>query len=314
MKFMIKKIITLVITLFFISIAAFLAFQIIPGDPVLSLLGMEATEGQIEAMREQLGLNEPLLVRYGNWILGLLKGDFGLSYHYQIPVANLLKDKFPVTFALAGLTILFMFLSAFPLGLFYARFAEKKIGRVFQIINQTVMAIPSFFLGIIITLIFGLLLKWFTPGKYISYTESLTGFFGYLIAPAAAIAIPKTAMIVKFLQNSVLAQRQNDYVRTAFSKGNTENRVLYVHILKNACIPVVTILGMMIAEIMAGSIVVEQVFGLPGLGRLLVASIEARDYPVVQVIVIYIAATVVIVNGIVDILYRFLDPRIRVEA
>ena len=118
----------------------------------------------------------------------------------------------------------------------------------------------------------------------------------------------------EFLQNSVLAQRQNDYVRTAFSKGNTENRVLYVHILKNACIPVVTILGMMIAEIMAGSIVVEQVFGLPGLGRLLVASIEARDYPVVQVIVIYIAATVVIVNGIVDILYRFLDPRIRVEA
>ena len=219
-----------------------------------------------------------------------------------------------MTFALAGLTILFMFLSAFPIGLFYARFAEKKIGRVFQIINQTVMAIPSFFLGIIITLIFGLLLKWFTPGKYISYTESLTGFFGYLIAPAAAIAIPKTAMIVKFLQNSVLAQRQNDYVRTAFSKGNTENRVLYVHILKNACIPVVTILGMMIAEIMAGSIVVEQVFGLPGLGRLLVASIEARDYPVVQVIVIYIAATVVIVNGIVDILYRFLDPRIRVEA
>lgn len=313
MKFIVKKIITLVITLFFISIVAFLAFQIIPGDPVLSLLGMNATEAQIEAMREQLGLNAPLVIRYGNWIAGLFKGDFGLSYHYQIPVADLLKDKFPVTLALAGITILFIIILAVPFGILNAKFMEKKFGRLLQIVNQIIMAIPSFFLGILITLLFGLILKWFTPGKYISYTESLSGFFAYLIAPAAAIAIPKAAMIVKFLQNSVFSQRQSDYVRTAFSKGNTENRVLYVHILKNACIPVVTILGMMIAEVMAGSIVVEQVFGLPGLGRLLVASIEVRDYPVVQVIIIYIAAVVVIVNGAVDILYRLLDPRIQAE-
>lgn len=314
MKFIVKKIITLVITLFFISIVAFLAFQIIPGDPVLSLLGMNATEAQIEAMREQLGLNAPLVIRYGNWIAGLFKGDFGLSYHYQIPVADLLKDKFPVTLALAGITILFIIILAVPFGILNAKFMEKKFGRLLQIVNQIIMAIPSFFLGILITLLFGLILKWFTPGKYISYTESLSGFFAYLIAPAAAIAIPKAAMIVKFLQNSVFSQRQSDYVRTAFSKGNTENRVLYVHILKNACIPVVTILGMMIAEVMAGSIVVEQVFGLPGLGRLLVASIEIRDYPVVQVIIIYIAAVVVIVNGAVDILYRLLDPRIQAET
>lgn len=314
MKFIVKKIITLVITLFFISIVAFLAFQIIPGDPVLSLLGMNATEAQIEAMREQLGLNAPLVIRYGNWIAGLFKGDFGLSYHYQIPVADLLKDKFPVTLALAGITILFIIILAVPFGVLNAKFMEKKFGRLLQIVNQIIMAIPSFFLGILITLLFGLILKWFTPGKYISYTESLSGFFAYLIAPAAAIAIPKAAMIVKFLQNSVFSQRQSDYVRTAFSKGNTENRVLYVHILKNACIPVVTILGMMIAEVMAGSIVVEQVFGLPGLGRLLVASIEVRDYPVVQVIIIYIAAVVVIVNGAVDILYRLLDPRIQAET
>lgn len=314
MKFIVKKIITLVITLFFISIVAFLAFQIIPGDPVLSLLGMNATEAQIEAMREQLGLNAPLVIRYGNWIAGLFKGDFGLSYHYQIPVADLLKDKFPVTLALAGITILFIIILAVPFGILNAKFMEKKFGRLLQIVNQIIMAIPSFFLGILITLLFGLILKWFTLGKYISYTESLSGFFAYLIAPAAAIAIPKAAMIVKFLQNSVFSQRQSDYVRTAFSKGNTENRVLYVHILKNACIPVVTILGMMIAEVMAGSIVVEQVFGLPGLGRLLVASIEVRDYPVVQVIIIYIAAVVVIVNGAVDILYRLLDPRIQAET
>ena len=156
-------------------------------------------------------------------------------------------------------------------------------------------------------LVFGLLLKWFTPGKYISYTESITGFLLYLIAPAAAIAIPKSAMVIKFLRSSVLEQRKHNYVRTAYSKGSPENRVLFIHILKNASIPVITILGMMIADIMAGSIVVEQVFNIPGVGRLLVSSIGYRDYPVVQAIIVYIASTVVIVNFIVDMVYRLVD-------
>jgi len=313
MKYFTKKIITLLFTLFFISLAAFLVFQIIPGDPAAMLLDMDATEEQIEAMREQMGLNRPLLVRYSSWVAGFLKGDLGTSYQYQIPVAELLKNKLPVTFALAGVTFLLILFLSLPFGILQVRFADTKSGTLLHLINQSIMAIPSFFLGIVIILIFGLILKWFTPGNYISYTEDKKGFLLYLIAPAMAIAVPKAAMVVKFLRNSVLEQSKNDYVKTAYSKGNTERRTLYRHILKNACIPVITILGMMAAETMAGSIVVEQVFNLPGLGRLLVASIGSRDYPVVQAILVYIASIVVILNGMVDVLYRFFDPRIRVE-
>lgn len=313
MKYFSKKIATLIFTLFLISLAAFLVFQIIPGDPAAMMLDMDATDAQIEAMREQMGLDRPLPVRYVSWVTGFLRGDLGTSYNYQISVASLLKDKLPVTFALAGITFLFILLLSIPIGFLQVRFARKKAGTLLHIINQSLMAVPSFFLGVLIILIFGLILKWFTPGKYISYTENMGGFLAYLIAPALAIAIPKSAMVVKFLRNSVLEQSQSDYVRTAYSKGNPDKRVLYRHILKNACIPVITILGMMAAETMAGSIVVEQVFNLPGLGRLLVSSIGSRDYPVVQAIIVYIASVVVIMNGIVDVLYRFLDPRIRVE-
>lgn len=311
MGFIGKKIGTLIITLLLISMAAFLAFQIIPGDPAAAMLGMDATPAQLEAMREEMGLNAPLPVRYGAWVAGLLKGDLGISYNYQLPVAELLQDKLPVTIALAGITLALILVLSIPMGLLTARFADSRIGGLLNVGNQAVMAIPSFFLGVLIILVFGLLLKWFTPGQYVSYQDDLSGFLGYLIAPGLAIAIPKSAMVVKFLRNSVLDQKKSDYVRTAKSKGNSEKRILYRHILKNAAIPVITILGMMIADTMAGSIVVEQVFNLPGIGRLLVASIGNRDYPVVQAVIVYIAAIVVSVNCMVDILYRYIDPRIR---
>lgn len=306
-----KKVITLIITLLLISLAAFFAFQIIPGDPATSVLGMDATEQQMAAFRKEMGLDRPLLVRYGNWVWNFLRGDLGQSYHYRTAVSGLLADKLPVTLALTVLSFLFILIISIPLGIVMARLADTKIGKMLNVGNQVVMSIPSFFLGVLLILVFGLILKWFTPGEYISYTESVSGFLAYLIAPAMAIAIPKSAMVMKFLRSSVLEQRKSDYVRTAYSKGDTDNRVLFVHVLKNACIPVITILGMMIADTMAGSIVVEQVFNLPGLGRLLVSSIGYRDYPVVQAIIVYIASTVVIVNFAVDIIYRLADPRIR---
>lgn len=314
MKFILKKIVILLVTLLVISFAAFLAFQIIPGDPVQRMLGMEATPDQIKAMRESMGLNDPLLIRYIHWLGDVIRGDFGISYNYQIPVSELLREKLPVTLSLAGIAVFLIFILSIPFGLLSAKLAEKRIGKILYIGNQTAMSIPSFFLGVLIILIFGLILRWFTPGSYVSYTESMIDFLAYLIAPAAAIAIPKAAMVVKFLRNSILAQRKSDYVRTAYGKGNTENRVLFLHILKNACIPVITILGMMIAETMAGSIVVEQVFNLPGIGRLLAASIGNRDYPVVQAVILYIAGIVVTANCIVDLLYRAVDPRIRAES
>lgn len=306
-----KKIITLIITLLLISFAAFLAFQIIPGDPAAAVLGIDATEQQLEALRREMGLDRPLVVRYISWVWNFVHGDLGQSYHYNTTVSGLLAGKLPVTLALTALSFAFILAFSVPLGMIMARFADTRFGKAMNVGNQTLMSVPSFFLGVLLILVFGLILKWFTPGEYISYTESITGFLGYLVAPAMAVAIPKSAMVIKFLRNSVLEQRRSDYVRTAYSKGNTDNRVLFVHVLKNACIPVITILGMMIADTMAGSIVVEQVFNLPGLGRLLVSSIGNRDYPVVQAIIVYIASAVVIVNFIVDMIYRIADPRIR---
>lgn len=313
MKLIIKKVLTLIITLILISLVAFFAFQIIPGDPAIAMLKTEATPERVAALREEMGLNDPLIVRYFRWVVSFVQGELGMSYNYGLPVAELLRDKIIVTSSLALLSILMIILVSLPLGFLMARYAEKLGGKIMKVTNQVVMAIPSFFLGVLIVLLFGLILKWFTPGQYISYTESIVGFLKYLLAPAIAIAIPKIAMLIKFLRDSVIKQKQSDYVRTAYSKGNSESRVLYVHVLKNACISVITLLGMMIADIMAGSIVVEQVFNLPGLGRLLVASIGNRDFPVVSAIIIYIASIVVIVNFLVDILYRFIDPRIRVD-
>ncbi len=316
MKLFIKKIITLIMTLFLVSVAAFLAFQIIPGDVVTSILGTEATPEREEQLREELGLNDPPVERYFKWAGGVLRGDFGRSYQYSknmnemMPVAELIGDKLPVTLWLAGLSMVLIILVSIPLGVLWAKSANRFLDAALGVITQATMAIPSFFLGILVTFLFGIVLKWFVPGGYISYRESLSGFLGYLLFPALSIALPKIAMTARFLRNSMLTQMQADYVRTAYSKGCTRKRVMYGHVLRNALMPVVTFLGMIIAEIVAGSIVVEQVFGLPGIGRLLISSINNRDFPVVEILILYITFVVIFVYFLVDILYRVIDPRI----
>lgn len=311
MKYIVKKALTLVGTLLLVSFIAFLLFQIVPGDPVTSMLGTEYSEERAESLREELGINKPVIVRYVNWLTDFVKGDFGISYKYKMPVSKLISDKMPVTMYLAVITLIIIVVISIPLGVFMARFGHRKVSKIFDIVNQSVMAIPSFFLGIVITIIFGLVLKWFTPGKYVSYRDDFNGFIMYLIPAAFAVAIPKIAMMVKFLKNSLIREMDSDYVRTAYSKGAGESRVLFCHVLRNGLMPAITLLGMIIAEIMAGSIVVEQVFNLPGLSAILVSSVSTRDYPVVQAIVVYIAFVVIITNCIVDILYHIIDPRVK---
>lgn len=311
MKYIVKKALTLAGTLLLVSFIAFLLFQIVPGDPVTSMLGTEYSEERAESLREELGINKPVIVRYVNWLTDFVKGDFGISYKYKMPVSRLISDKMPVTMYLAVITLILIVIISVPLGVFMARFGHRKVSKIFDIVNQSVMAVPSFFLGIMITIIFGLVLKWFTPGKYVSYRDDFNGFIMYLIPAAFAVAIPKIAMMVKFLKNSLIREMDSDYVRTAYSKGAGENRVLFCHVLRNGLMPAITLLGMIIAEIMAGSIVVEQVFNLPGLSAILVSSVSTRDYPVVQAIVVYIAFVVIITNCIVDILYHIIDPRVK---
>jgi peptide/nickel transport system permease protein/oligopeptide transport system permease protein len=295
-----------------VSLLTFFAFQVIPGDSAVASLGTTATKEAIEALREELGLNENVFIRFFTWMASTLKGDFGVSLQYNIPVKSLIGERLPATLGLALISTAIILIFSIPLGVLSAEKEGSFLDRVITLLTHTFMAIPPFFLGMIITLIFGFTLKWFVPGKYVSPSENLGGFLGFMIFPALAIAIPKIAMVAKFLRSSIVRQLKQDYVRTARSKGNKEHTILYRHVLKNALIPVITFIAIVIAEIMTGSIIVEQVFGLPGLGRLLVTSISNRDFPVVQIIILYIAFTVVVINFIVDILYRYIDPRVRV--
>lgn len=185
--------------------------------------------------------------------------------------------------------------------------------RIITVVNQIIMAVPPFFAGILITFVFGMIFRLFTPGGYVSYQINIGKFVGYLFFPSLAIALPKAAMAVKLLRSSVISEMKLDYVRTAYSRGNSKRSVLYRHVLKNAMIPVITFLGMALSDMIAGSIIIEQVFGIPGLGRILLTSISNRDYPVVMAVIVCIAALVLVVNMVVDVIYGLVDPRISVE-
>lgn len=311
MPYWLKKIIALIVTLLGAAFLTFLAFEVIPSDAALSKLGLDATEEEIAALREQMGLNRPLPVRYGKFLLDALRGDFGESTQYGIPVITLLGERFGVTIGLALLSFLLIIGISVPLGILAARAKTKTGEGIAAFFTQAMMAVPPFFLGMLITLFFGLVLRWFMPGAYVPAGEDFFAFLKFMIFPAFAVAIPKIGMTVRFLQSSLKEQMRSDYVRTAKSKGCGRRRVLWRHVLKNALVPVVTFLTMVMAEILAGSIVIEQVFNLSGVGRLLAVSISTRDYPVVRAIILYTTAAVVLLNYAADLLCRRLDPRIK---
>lgn len=313
MRYMLKKLGILLATLFIVSLLSFLAFQVIPGDAALSMLGTEATPERLSALREELGLNEPLPLRFLDWLLHFVRGDMGTSYSYRMPVEDLILDKIPITLTLGLMSFLMILAISIPLGIYAARYTGRWADRLICAAGQVVMAVPAFFLGILFTYIFGLILRLFTPGGYVSYESDVFGFLGYLIVPAFAIALPKAAMAVRLLRASLLREMKKDYVRTAYSRGNGTRSVFYRHVLKNAVIPVITFLAMTLADILAGSLIIEQVFSIPGLGRMLVSSISNRDYPVVQAIIVCIAFVIVFINFLADLLYRTMDPRIRMR-
>lgn len=313
MKYIVKRIFTLIVTLILVSVFTFAAFNVIPGDPALVMLGTNASPEQVEVLREELGLNESLPKRYVNWVVNFTKGDLGKSIRFSEPVKELVAKRIPVTLSLAILSLLIIFTISIPLGAYAAKKEGTVIDTIINLVSQINIAIPSFFLGVIIILIFGIILKVFSPGAYVDYNDDFIGFLEYLIAPAITIALPNIATVVKFLRSSVIKENAKDYVRTAYSKGNKERNVLYGHVLKNSLITVITLMGMIIAGILGGSIIVEQIFSLPGIGNILIMSISTRDFPLAEALVIYLAFIVVVINFFVDVLYQVIDPRIRVR-
>ncbi len=310
MKYIMKKMGMMIITLLVVSICVFLAFSIIPGDPALRMLGTEASPELVEQTRQQMGLNDPVLVRYGRWLVSFVGGDMGTSYNYKVPVKGMVLGKIPITLTMAIMAFLLTIIISIPLGIITAKHEGGILDRCIMVANQVIMSIPPFFSGILLTFVFGMILRLFTPGGFVNYTDDFGRFIRYLFFPSLAIALPKIAMTVKMLRGSLIDEAQKDYARTAYSRGNNTNGVLYRHVLKNAMIPVITFLGMALADMVAGSIVIEQVFGIPGISRILLTSISNRDYPVVEAIIMGIAMIVILVNFIVDIIYRIVDPRI----
>ena len=314
MRYILKKIASTLITLLVVSVVLFMSFQLISGDPATRMLGTSATPERLEALRAELGLDKPLIIQYLSWLQAFVRGDLGTSYVYKQSVAGLLATKVPVTLWLASISFVLMCALALPAGVYTAKHAGSPTDRVLMVANQVIMAIPPFFSGILISWLFGMVLHLFSPGGFVSYERSFWGFVGYLVFPAIAIALPRAAQVAKLLRGSILEEAGKNYTRTAYSRGNTTSGVLYGHVLKNAFLPVLTFLGMSLSNMLAGSLVVERVFGIPGISTTLLSSIGNRDYPVVLAIVMWIAVVIIVINLIVDILYRVLDPRIAEEG
>ena len=312
MRYFVKKVGILLLTLVVISIVTFWLFHIVPGDPAASMLGTSASQEQLEDLRKELGLDQPLPTQYMNWIKGAVKGDFGTSIMYKKPVAKLLKGKLSVTLILGAMALAIVILIGIPLGVFTAGRKHAFSEQILNMLNLLGISFPGFFLSILLIWVFGLVLHWFTPGRFVTFSRNPAGFFRSMIFPAIAIAIPQTCILSKYIRTAVIEEVRADYVRTARSKGSTKNRIMYVHVLKNAIVSVVPLIGMIVSGIFSGSIVIEQVFGIPGIGRLLISSVTSRDYPTVQTLVMYIAILILVVNFIVDILIQILDPRIRI--
>ena len=312
MHFILRRTGLALLTLFLVSFFCFIAFGVIAGDPASLLLGTEASAEQIEALREELGLNNNIISRYFQWLIDFCSGNAGNSLRFNgEAVAELIKQRLPASAALAVLALVFILIIAIPVSLLSVRRSGGRLDRFINSFTALGISIPNFFLGLLFIWIFGVTFRLFSPGVYVDHRENFGAFLACLCFPALAIALPNAALLVKIFRASLLHELASPYVRTAFCKGAGFPAVLCRHVLPNALVPSLAVMGIIIAEIFSGNIVIEQVFTIPGLGRLLLTAIMSRDYPLIQSLIVYIAWTVVIIHTLVDIAVQIIDPRIR---
>lgn len=310
-KAIVKKLLSILLTLFFVSLLIFLVFQIIPGNPARIILGTEADPAQVLALERELGLDKPISQRYIEWIGGLLRLDMGESLKYRVPVSELFLKKLPVTLYISLFSLFLSLIIAIPLSIQITLKSDKWYASIITAITQLGISIPSFWMAFMLIYIFAVKLGIFnTLSNNVmagGFLDKLKNFF----LPSLAIAIPNIATIIRYMQAAILDEMNKDYVRTARMKGLTIREILYKHVLKNALISVITVIGMSLTSSVGGSLIVENVFALPGVGSLIVSSISSRDFPLIQSVVVAVAFLVIFINLIIDILYGIIDPRIR---
>ena len=308
--FLLKRVLTLIATLIGASIVVFLVLEILPGDAAQIMMGPEAEPETVRALAKKLGLDRPAAERYWHWVEGMLTGQLGDSYAYSSPVQELIVERLAVTVPLAILSMLLTTALALVVGI-YAASRHNRLGDVGLMgLTQVGIAIPNFWFAILLILLFSVKLQWFSAGGFEGWSENPAQALKSLLLPALSLAVVQAAILARITRSAVLEVMREDYVRTARAKGLSQRATLWGHVLRNAMIPVLTVMGLQSAELLAGTIVVENVFYLPGLGRLIFQSISNRDLIVVRNCVMLLATMVVLVNFVVDVLYAVIDPRV----
>ena len=311
LRYALKRFLSLLISLVVASLVIFFVIEVAPGDPASFMLGVNAQPDTLAALRAELGLDQPKLQRYFAWVGGLVTGDFGTSYTYRTPVSQMIGDRLWISLPLALYALALSTLVAFPAGIFAAsrRGGAGDIGVMGA--TQLGVAIPNFWFAMMLVLIFAINLRWFSAGGFIGWDKGFWAGMHALTLPAIALALPQAAILARVMRSSLLDVLGEDYMRTARAKGLTARAALWRHGLRNALIPVLTIIGLQFSFLLAGSIIIEQVFYLPGLGRLVFQSISARDLIVVESVVMLLVFAVIVVNFAVDLAYAAVDPRLR---
>jgi len=309
--FLAKRFLSLILTLLLATIVIFAVLEIVPGDPARLMLGINATEDAVAALREQMGLNQPLLTRYMAWLGGLLTGDLGNSFTYSSSVAELIGQRIWVSLPLALMALFLSTAIAIPVGLYAAARRGKASDTGIMAATQFGIAIPNFWFALLLVYLFAVVLRWVPAGGFPGWEGGIWPALKSLALPAIALALPQAAILSRVARSALIEVLGEDYIRTARAKGLTRKQTLLGHALRNALIPVVTIMGLQFAFLLAGTIIIENVFYLPGLGRLVFQAITQHDLPVVQGTVLLLVASVVIINFLVDLLYALIDPRLR---
>ena len=310
MGYVLRRLISLGLSLAVASVLIFSVTGLIPGDPASFMLGTGAQPDTLAALREQMGLNLPFTHRYLLWIGGILQGDFGQSFTYKTPVAGMIAARMQVSLPLAVLALVLSTLLAFPIGMIAARWRGRSQDRAIMGVTQIGIALPNFWFAMLLVLVFAVKLRLLPAGGFPGWDDPLAALKA-LALPAVALALPQAAILARVLRSSLIETLDQDYIRTARAKGLTAGQTLRRHALRNALIPVLTILGMQFSFLLAGAIIIENVFYLPGLGRLIFQAITQRDLIVVQSSVLVMVAAVIIVTFLVDLGYGLVDPRLR---
>ena len=311
--FIIRRLIQTVIVLLVVSFIAFLLLHLIPGDPVVTMLGQEASQAQIEALRKELGLNQPLVVQYTRWLMNVLRGDFGKSIIYRENVTDLIVNRLPITFHLGLIAMILSTLISIPAGVISAVRRGSFLDSIITVSANLGMATPLFWLGILGVYFFSLKLGWLPVQGYTSPFSDFWMNTKQIIMPSICLAVVPLASLARQTRSSMLEVIRSDYITTARAKGMSESRVIFRHALPNALLPVITVIGNGMGMLLAGAVVIEMIFSIPGVGMYLVGGINTRDYAIVQSSVIFLAIAFATIMLLVDLAYAFIDPRVKAQ-